>query len=534
MVNKALSRYFSFASRILLRQLRSNSSKYLHRKPSIVDSPFSKLHKHGSLTGSRSPFSRNTALMCSVEGGLLRSSSLFPYFMLVAFEGGSIVRALLLLALYPVMCVVRSENMRLKMMVMVCFLGIRKDGFRIGASVLPKFLLEDVGWEGFEVAKKKRFARRVGVSAMPRVMVESFVKDYMGFDGVIGSELKVFNGYFVGLVEGETPAVPLGEARMVVGIKSIDTSLDQHLMSTCDEIYVTSESERGSWKQLPRDKYPKPLIFHDGRLAFRPTPLASLAMFAWFPFGVLLALFRVVVGLCMPYNISIPTLGFSGLNLRFTSTAQESSHPKAKGILYVCNHRTLLDPLYLCFILKKNLTAVTYSLSRMSEILSPIRTIRLARDLNKDSSLMDHYLSQGDMVVCPEGTTCREPFLLRFSPLFTEMSGTIVPVAMNCDVNMFYGTTAGGLKCLDPIFFLMNPFPSYTVKFLDQISGLSYSTSHAFDLGGIGRDSRRFDIANQVQSELGKTLNFECTRLTRKAKYLVLAGNEGIVSPANK
>ncbi|KAL9669998.1 hypothetical protein QQ045_007548 [Rhodiola kirilowii] len=530
MVNKALSRYFSFVSRLILRQLRTNSSKYLHRKPSSI-SPFSKFHRHSSLTGSRSPFSRNTALMCNVEGGLLRSSSLFPYFMLVAFEGGSILRALLLLALYPFINLVRSEDIRLKIMVMVCFFGIKKDGFRIGASVLPKFLLEDVGWEGFEVTKKKRFVRKIGVSAMPRVMVESFLKHYLAFDSVVGSELKVFCGYFVGLVDNETPDMPVDDTHLITGISSI---LDQHSMSNCDEVYLTTESERARWKQLPTDKYPKPLIFHDGRLAFRPTPLASLAMFMWLPFGILLALFRVIVGLCMPYNISIPALGFSGLNLRFTSTAKKSSLPQAKGILYVCNHKTLLDPLYLCFILKKNLTAVTYSISRMSEILSPIRTIRLTRELNKDSRLMDQYLSQGDMVVCPEGTTCREPYILRFSPLFTEMSETIVPVAMDCDVSLFYGTTAGGLKCLDPIFFLMNPFPSYTVKFLDQVRGLSYTTSEACDLDAIGRDSRRFEIANQVQTEMGKTLNFECTKLTRKDKYLVLAGNDGTVSAAEK
>ena len=51
-----------------------------------------------------------------------------------------------------------------------------------------------------------------------------------------------------------------------------------------------------------------------------------------------------------------------------------------KGMLYVCNHRTLLDPLYIAYVLDKPLSAVTYSLSRFNELVAPIRTIRLTRD----------------------------------------------------------------------------------------------------------------------------------------------------------
>lgn len=138
--------------------------------------------------------------------------------------------------------------------------------------------------------------------------------------------------------------------------------------------------------------------------------------------------------------------------------------------------------------------------------------------------MMDKLLNQGDLVVCPEGTTCREPYLLRLSPLFTELSDNILPVGLDTHVGMFHGTTAGGLKCLDPIFFLMNPSPSYTVRFLERVSGASACKD------GTGS---RFEVANYVQSELGKVLGFECTMLTRKDKYLILAGNEGIVS-ANK
>ena len=179
-----------------------------------------------------------------------------------------------------------------------------------------------------------------------------------------------------------------------------------------------------------------------------------------------------------------------------------------------------MDPLYLSFTLNKPLTAVTYSLSRMSEILAPIRTVRLSRDRNRDGVMMKKLLDQGDLVVCPEGTTCREKFLLRFSPLFGEISQEIVPVAMDTYVNMFYGTTAGGLKCLDPLFFLMNPTPSYVVRLLAPVRGASTCQDSV---------RSRFDVANEVQRDIGKALGFKCTGLTRKDKYMILAGNHGVV-----
>uniref|UniRef100_A0A7N0UGV4 Phospholipid/glycerol acyltransferase domain-containing protein n=1 Tax=Kalanchoe fedtschenkoi TaxID=63787 RepID=A0A7N0UGV4_KALFE len=542
MVSKALSRCLSFTSRLILRQLRTNSSKFLSRKPGNV-SRSSKFHMLSSVPDGGEPeLLQNTSMIWNIEGGLLKSSNLFPYFMLVALEAGGFLRALLLLALYPLLCLVGSEDARMKMMVMVCFFGVRKDSFRIGASVLAKFFLQDVGSEWFErMMNKKRVVKKIGVSNMPQIMIESFLKEYMGFDCVVGRELKVFRGYFVGLMEkNKTPQnlsahVMDGEEThkhnyMVIGICSAETSAADQLVSVCDEIYLTTDAERSRWSQLPADKYPKPLVFHDGRLAFRPTSLATLAMFVWFPFGVWLAILRSLVGLFLPYTISKPLLAFLGLKVRFKPNSLAMLASKSKGIVYVCNHRTLFDPIYLCVVLDKEVTAVTYSLSRVSEFLSPIKTVRLTRDLNKDAKLMEQMLTQGDLVVCPEGTTCREGYLLRFSPLFTEMSQVIVPVALDTKVSMFYGTTASGLKCLDPFFFLMNPCPLYTVKFLDPVSGLPTSPSAVHDASAKGRDSRRFELANQVQSEIAKALNFTCTKLTRKDKYLILAGNEGTVS----
>ncbi|MED6157542.1 hypothetical protein PIB30_024090 [Stylosanthes scabra] len=520
---------FFFWYSFLLRQLKtlvgfrrnSGSTQFKYQK-------FSSLfhHHHSSLEIA------DHTLVFDVENTLLRSSSLFPYFMLVAFEAGGLIRAIVLVLLYPVACLadITRKELGLKMMVMICFFGIKVDSFRVGRSVLPKFLLEDVGKEMFDALKRSE-GKKVGVTNMPRIMVESFLREYLDIDVVVGRELKVFGGYFIGLMEKEKSTLHALEKVQegkgcsdMIGITRFNKIVDHHqLFSHCKEVYAVSEAEKRSWQILSKENYPKPLIFHDGRLALRPTLSETIAMLMWLPYAIILAIIRISLALFLPYNFSTPFLVFSGLHFTTSETPKMLPNKNNGGTLYVCNHRTLLDPLYISFALKRNLIAVTYSLSRMSEILAPIKTVRLTRNRDQDARMMQELLLQGDLVVCPEGTTCREPYLLRFSPLFSEMCDHIVPVAVNSHVTMFHGTTAGGLKCLDPVFFLMNPSPVYTVNLLQHVSqSRSSGTSEK-------EHEARFQVANQVQNQIGSTLVFECTKLTRKDKYLILAGNEGVV-----
>ncbi|KAF2291460.1 hypothetical protein GH714_024413 [Hevea brasiliensis] len=434
----------------------------------------STLQKHYSLIhNSKRSFSNQTILVFDLEAALLKSSSLFPYFMLVAFEAGGLIRALILLLSYPFLCSVGKE-LGLKIMTFISFVGIRKSKFRAGTAVLPKFFLEDVGCEGFDLVMC--CARKIGVSKLPRIMVEGFLKDYIGVEAVLARDMK--------------------------------------------EVYSVTEAERRNWRFLPRERYPKPLIFHDGRLSFRPSAFATIAMFMWLPFGFLLSIFRITVGLLLPFEMSSSILAFTGTISVISKPSQPFNSAMSRGSLYVCNHKTLLDPVYTSLTIMKPVTAVTYSVSRFNEVISPIKTVRLTRDRDRDRKLMDKILSQGDLVVCPEGTTCREPYLLRFSPLFAEIADEIVPVAIDVQISMFYGSTASGLKCLDPVFHYMNPRPIYFVKVLEKLPG-----SRTCMIGG----KSTFEVANYVQNEIAKTLGFECTSLTRKDKYMILAGNNGII-----
>ncbi|CAN1293153.1 Probable glycerol-3-phosphate acyltransferase 8 [Linum perenne] len=199
--------------------------------------------------------------------------------------------------------------------------------------------------------------------------------------------------------------------------------------------------------------------------------------FIWLPFGFILSIFRVYFNLPLPERIVRYTYEILGIHLviKFKGTRPPNPAAGAGGNLYVCNHRTALDPIIIAIALGRKVSCVTYSVSRLSRLLSPIPAVALTRDREADAAMIKSLLEKGDLVVCPE-----------------------VPVAMDCKQGMFYGTTVRGVKFWDPYFFFMNPRPTYEITFLE----------------------RRM---------LGDVLGFECTGLTRKDKYMLLGGNDGKV-----
>lgn len=474
----------------------------------------------------------NQNLVCNLDGTLLRSRSPFPYFMLMAFEAGSPVRALVLLLVWPLVWFLFnfvSEAAGIRVMIFVTFVGLRlAEAKTVSRAVLPKFYLEDMHPQSYRVFVS--CGKRCVVSSSPRIMVEPFLMEYLNVDCVLGTELQVVGGgYCSGLVGKPGVLVGVkrqkavkdcfGERQPDIGVG--DVLADYPFMSLCKEAYIGPSNKKVD--PVPREQYLKPMIFHDGRLVSRPTPMNSLVIFLWFPIGILLAMARMLAGLCLPYSIALPLTALLGVRMRVKG-APPVRQENNKGVLYVCSHRTLLDPLFLSSALGRPVTAVTYSLSRMSEILAPIKTVRLTRNRNYDGQTMQTLLNEGDLVVCPEGTTCREPYLLRFSCLFAELADDIVPVTMNATVSMFYGTTARGFKCFDPIFYLMNPSPCYDIEFLEKLPK---------ELTCSGGKSS-FEVANYIQKKLADALGFQCTNFTRRDKYLMLAGNEGLVPESKR
>ncbi|KAJ8750401.1 hypothetical protein K2173_014316 [Erythroxylum novogranatense] len=472
----------------------------------------------------------NDTVVADMDGTLLCGRSSFPYFALVAYEAGGVLRLLLLLLASPIAGILYyfiSESAGIRVLIFASFAGMRvSDIESVARAVLPKFYSSDLHPETWRVFSS--CGKRCVLTANPRIMVEAFLKDYLATDMVIGTEIRVCKGRATGFVE--YPGILVGDSKAYALKKTFngqkipeiglgDRKTDYPFMRLCKEGYIVPANSQ----VLPvrSDRLPKPIVFHDGRLVQKPTPFLALLIILWIPVGFTLACLRIAAGALLPMPLVYYAFWALGVPVHVKGTPP----PPAKkstgqtGVLFICSHRTLLDPIFLSTALGRPIPAVTYSLSRLSEIISPIKTVRLSRDRVTDAKMISNLLEKGDLVICPEGTTSREPFLLRFSALFAELTDHLVPVAMSNRMSLFHGTTARGWKGMDPFYFFMNPSPAYEVTFLTKLPK---------DLTcGSGKSSH--EVANYIQRMIAASLSYECTNFTRKDKYRALAGNDGTV-----
>ncbi|GAV75181.1 Acyltransferase domain-containing protein [Cephalotus follicularis] len=466
------------------------------------------------------------SVVTELEGTILKDRDPFSYFMLVAFETSGLIRFALLLIMWPVIRLLDMLGMGdsgLKLMIFVATAGVRESEIESAArAVLPKFYMDDIDMEAWRVFSS--YEKRVVVTKTPRIMVQRFLKEHLRADEVIGSELVITRfGFSTGFVKSDIDAISSRVEKPFINEKHTfglgrDTSSSSFLSLSKEKLnppFITNHR-----REEPNLLHPLPVIFHDGRLVKRPTPSTALLILLWIPFGIILAIIRIFQGMILPMWAIPYVIKLNGGKVIVKGKPPPPVSNGSSGVLFVCTHRAIMDPVVLSTVLKRKIPAVTYSISRFSEIISPIPTIRLTRIRHVDAEKIKRELANGDLVVCPEGTTCREPFLLRFSALFAELTDRIVPVAMNYMVGFFHATTARGWKGLDPIFFFMNPRPIYEVTFLNQLPMEATCSS--------GKSPH--DVANHVQRILATSLGFECTNFTRKDKYMVLAGNDGTVS----
>nr|XP_043624658.1 probable glycerol-3-phosphate acyltransferase 8 [Erigeron canadensis] len=221
------------------------------------------------------------SIAADLDGTLLKATLSFPYYILLAIEAGSLFRGLLVLLSIPIIAIISafiSEDLAGRTLIFLTFSGIKVDDIEDASrSVLPRFYAADVRRDSFQIFDSCE--KKVIVTANPVVMVETFVKECLGGDKVLGTELEIdFRtnratgfvagpGFMIGQVKKFAVVEEFGDDLPDIGIG--DRKTDHDFMSICKEGYMVPRDQNA--RVVSPDGLKTQLIFHDGYLAQHPS-----------------------------------------------------------------------------------------------------------------------------------------------------------------------------------------------------------------------------------------------------------------------
>ena len=135
-------------------------------------------------------------VVTDMDATLLIGHSSFPYFALVAFEVGGVLRLFFLLLTSPLVGLLYYfvfESTDIQVLIFVTYVGMKMSDIEsVTRAMLPKFYSSDLhpkSWRVFASCGK-----RCVLTANPRIMVEAFLKDFLGADMVLGIEIGTYRG----------------------------------------------------------------------------------------------------------------------------------------------------------------------------------------------------------------------------------------------------------------------------------------------------------------------------------------------------